>query len=319
MNELQKLIDSAFKRATKITVKKTKKKLTYYKLLSLARMQSFADYILARLRSLLQELPVYEQLHPFYRAMIDISIGGKDKYKFLLGCISWSAKMVERFKHEYMKKVRYALELRLVHFYRKQFYGRVVSVLEQNADKYEKLLQLLRELKKLPEIDPNIPTFVVAGFPNVGKSTFISNVSTAKVKIAPYPFTTKTVHVGHYMLDEVRRVQLVDTPGIAKKDFARLKDIELRAYFAVRYLASALIFIIDVSCTCGYSLEDQLELFNKLTNEFNKNVYVIKSKIDLGDAELPQLRAKKVYSANLTEKERCQEIFKDILREESIS
>lgn len=54
------------------------------------------------------------------------------------------------------------------------------------------------------------------GFPNAGKSTFISQVSAARPKIAAYPFTTLTPNLG-VMIDEVdpdRRMVIADIPGL---------------------------------------------------------------------------------------------------------
>ena len=54
------------------------------------------------------------------------------------------------------------------------------------------------------------------GFPNAGKSTFISKVSAARPKIADYPFTTLTPNLG-VMIDEVdpeKRMIIADIPGL---------------------------------------------------------------------------------------------------------
>jgi GTP-binding protein len=54
----------------------------------------------------------------------------------------------------------------------------------------------------------------VVGFPNVGKSTFISAVSRAKPKIADYPFTTLTPNLGVASLGPERSFVIADIPGI---------------------------------------------------------------------------------------------------------
>lgn len=56
----------------------------------------------------------------------------------------------------------------------------------------------------------------IIGLPNAGKSTFISKVSAARPKIAPYPFTTLTPNLG-VMIDEVdpdMRLVVADIPGL---------------------------------------------------------------------------------------------------------
>jgi GTP-binding protein len=57
------------------------------------------------------------------------------------------------------------------------------------------------------------------GFPNVGKSTFISSVSRARPKVADYPFTTLVPHLGVVSLGDTRQGDsrsfvLADIPGL---------------------------------------------------------------------------------------------------------
>lgn len=52
------------------------------------------------------------------------------------------------------------------------------------------------------------------GFPNAGKSTFLSAVSAAHPKIADYPFTTLAPQLGISELDDVRRLVIADIPGL---------------------------------------------------------------------------------------------------------
>lgn len=67
--------------------------------------------------------------------------------------------------------------------------------------------ELQLELKLLADVG-------LLGYPNVGKSTFISVVSEAKPKIANYHFTTITPVLGVVRIDEERSFVLADIPGI---------------------------------------------------------------------------------------------------------
>src|SRR5690348_12961738 len=75
----------------------------------------------------------------------------------------------------------------------------------QTGSKGEELdLQL--ELKLLADVG-------LVGFPNAGKSTFISTVSAAKPKIADYPFTTLEPNLGVVRLGN-REMVIADIPGL---------------------------------------------------------------------------------------------------------
>jgi GTP-binding protein len=76
---------------------------------------------------------------------------------------------------------------------------------EQGEHGVERWLKL--EMKLMADI-------ALVGFPNAGKSTFISSVSAAKPKIANYPFTTLEPHLGVVRLNNTTEFVIADIPGI---------------------------------------------------------------------------------------------------------
>jgi len=159
----------------------------------------------------------------------------------------------------------------------------------QTGSKGEEIdLQL--ELKLLADVG-------LVGFPNAGKSTFISTVSAARPKIADYPFTTLEPHLGVVDLGDFRTLVIADIPGLIEGAHtgAGLGDRFLRHIERTKLL----LHLVDVSSASGRDAVSDYETVNRELASYNEDLatrpqFVVATKIDALDEpeRLESLRQK---------------------------
>jgi nucleolar GTP-binding protein len=141
--------------------------------------------------------------------------------------------------------------------------------------------QVRQHLGRLPAIDPNTRTLLICGYPNVGKSSFLKSVTRADVDVQPYAFTTKSLFVGHFDYKYLR-FQAIDTPGILDHPLEEMNTIEMQSITAIAHLRSAILYFMDLSEQCGYTVQAQMQLFQSIKPLFaNKLVFIVINKIDV--------------------------------------
>lgn len=141
--------------------------------------------------------------------------------------------------------------------------GRMATICKRLKDPLVYLEQVRQHLGRLPSIDPNTRTLVICGYPNVGKSSFLKNISRADVDIQPYAFTTKSLFVGHFDY-KMLRFQAIDTPGILDHPLEEMNTIEHQSICAIAHLRAAVLYFMDLSEQCGYSVSAQVSLFHSM-------------------------------------------------------
>ncbi len=273
------LMEKAFHRASKITKNGTNP-LDSRKKTALAKVTAAGDIIVTALSSYVDRFPRVDKEDDFFPQLMDVVIG-VDRYKKALGAANWCAVRVEKLKNESLYNIRKTKDPEIIEAQRRGFYGRLNSYVKRISDDLEFLQDAREKLKRIPSVDPKIPSLVVAGFPNVGKSNLVTVLSSAAPQIAPYPFTTKGIIVGHRQ-DDWRKYQIIDTPGLLDRTFDERNAIEKQAVLALRYLTDVMLFVIDPSETCGYGLDVQEKLLRNIEDNFSGvPIIVAESKSDI--------------------------------------
>ncbi|MDL0132374.1 NOG1 family protein [Halobacterium salinarum] len=276
----EELIDQAFSRAARAGRAKQGVEAQQ------SMLQTASNILGDNLHNVVTEWPDFDHVDPFYGELADAilreefaSEDGIDELRQHLSELSWASSKTHDLGREYIGRLPNDAEK--ARSLRKQGFGRMGSVMDQVEDDLEAVGAARDALKTLPEIQPDVPTVVVAGYPNVGKSSFVNAVTNASIETAEYPFTTKSVDIGHFERDHVTW-QLVDTPGLLDRPADERNEIEDQAVSALTHVGDVILFFVDASAACGYPVADQQALRAEVGDRFGDAPLVtVCSKTDL--------------------------------------
>jgi len=277
----EEVLDKGFSRAKKsadrvddpVKVFRVRKQLT-------RMVQTAADVMSQYLEDTERSWPSLDQMPIFDKAMVDACVGCDD-YRHHLSMLGWASKQMRKIAKQNSDKIIRTARFEVMHDARKEAYGRISSIMRRVGPSLDWLHKSRMILRELPVIDQVCPTIVVCGAPNVGKSAFISSLSSGNMEVNHYPFTTKQLHVGHF---KHRRVphQMVDTPGLLDRPMDDRNAIEMQAIAAIEHVGSLCIFLMDISEQCGTTLEDQHNLLEEVKSLLPEiDMIVVVSKADL--------------------------------------
>jgi nucleolar GTP-binding protein len=264
------ILDRSFRRAAKKMKEKLNKDRANEEFVRAVR-----SAIHDRLVYIIRGFPEFDKLPQFYRELTDI-LFGIDRIKQSLGAVGWAAKHTGMVGGELAFQARKSTDSLGV---RKRAVARLASMVHQIDGDLIFLNEVRNVLRTLPHIDDSF-TVVIAGYPNVGKSSFIRRVSTATPEVASYPFTTKGIIVGHRDVGR-ERVQFVDTPGILDRPADERNAIERQALSAIMNVANVVLFILDPSEHCGYPIEVQRRLLDEVAGLVSVPIVAVANKSDI--------------------------------------
>ena len=316
------IIEYAHTKSKKLSMKSSKeiKKIPRVKIREVARLQEYVKLVKSKLLEVVEGFPTIDRLHPFYLELTEILVG-TDKLKLSLGAVHKCIPPISQIMSDHLEALKLSQDHKQMKKTRSAAKGRIASIVRATKKNLDFLIEAKKKLSRLPGIIPDSPTIVCAGFPNVGKSTLVREVSTAEPEIAYYPFTTKKVIIGHLQVRE-HRVQIVDTPGILDRPMSKRNEIEKQAITALKYLAHVIIFILDPSEACGWSINDQTNLLHEVQRMFPIiPILIAFNKLDIAPPEKIEEAKKLVpdaYEIVATEGTGVSELLQDAVDEVDI-
>ena len=160
-----------------------------------------------------------------------------------------------------------------------------------------KELEVILELKVIADVG-------LVGFPNVGKSTFLSRVTNARPKIANYHFTTLNPNLGVVDMDGGKGFVIADIPGLIEgaSEGVGLGHEFLRHIERTRLL----VHIVDAAGTEGRDPIEDIKAINNELEKYNADIasrpqIIVANKIDAiyAEGEDPVEKIKKVFEEGM--------------------
>ncbi|KAN0063942.1 Nucleolar GTP-binding protein 1 [Thecaphora frezii] len=254
-------------------------KITRIRSFYMRKVMFTKDAFNEKLDAILTEFPIMDNLHPFVSSLLNV-LYDKNHYKLALGQLNTARHLIEQVAKDYVRLIKFGDSLYRCKQLKRAAMGRMATIMRRQKDPLAYLEQVRQHMSRLPSIDPSTRTLLICGYPNVGKSSFINKVTRADVDVQPYAFTTKSLFVGH-MDYKYLRWQVIDTPGILDHPLEEMNTIEMQSITALAHLRAAVLYFMDLSEQCGYTVEAQVQLFNSIKPLFaNKPTILAINKVD---------------------------------------
>ncbi|KAF3919293.1 hypothetical protein ABW21_db0200263 [Orbilia brochopaga] len=278
----QEFLDIVLSRTTRKTptVIRAGFKISRIRAFYLRKVKFTQDTFTEKLQAILDGFPKLQDIYPFHKDLMN-TLYDADHFRIALGQLSTAKHLIEQVCRDYVRLIKYAQSLFQCKQLKRAALGRMATITRRLKDPLQYLEQVRQHLGRLPGIDPNTRTLLICGYPNVGKSSFLRSITRADVDVQPYAFTTKSLFVGHFDYKYLR-FQAIDTPGILDHPLEEMNTIEMQSITAIAHLKSVILYFMDLSEQCGYSVAAQVQLFHSIKPLFaNKIVFVVVNKIDV--------------------------------------
>jgi nucleolar GTP-binding protein len=142
-----------------------------------------------KLSSIVEGFSQLNDIHPFYGDLMNV-LFDRDHYKLALGHINKAKSIDDSVANDYVRLLKFADSLYRAKMLKRAALGRMCTLMKKLKSSLSYLEEVRKHMSRLPLIDTNARTLIVTGYPNVGKSSFMNNVTNANVDVQEYAFTT---------------------------------------------------------------------------------------------------------------------------------
>ncbi len=247
------------------------------------RIKTFGSLLAEQIKKEADSFPEIAKVPKIYIELLEVYVR-RESLEKNISYLRWIAKKIKQMQMDYLREIKYARHTQDARKMRKEFYGRAASFLRRSKKIFSGLFEF-RFLKRLPDLQ-EMPTIVIAGMPNAGKTSLLYRLTGSKPEIEPYAFTTRELMVGYLESATFMNMQIIDTPGLLDRPLEKRNRIEMQSLAVLKVIADFIVYVFDLSEIAG-PLEKQASLHEHIKKEFKKPVIPVANKTDiLGIKEL---------------------------------
>ncbi|MFH0714309.1 MAG: GTPase [Candidatus Diapherotrites archaeon] len=288
---LEEIMESAFKSARKDTAQSTfsSNRFENEKRKEVEKVKKVSETIRDFLKKEVRRVPNIEELSPFQRETLKAELD-INELRNALGHLEKTAQLIKKVRFQAIQnlyQIRRREDYPKLARETKSVYGKIASIVRKAEKSQRIVVEAQKKLAEIPKISEEAPVLLLAGFPNTGKSEILKRLTGSNVKIAQYAFTTQSINVGKFKVKHVE-AQVIDCPGLLDRE--KHSAVEEKALVALTHLKGRIAFIADPSEACGYRINEQYSLFEKMRKEFaGKKFLLVYNKSDIYTAEQLEL------------------------------
>ncbi|XP_031502291.1 uncharacterized protein LOC116265660 isoform X2 [Nymphaea colorata] len=232
------------------------------------------------LRGYMENFPYKQNLHPYERSLIDLTLGD-GRYEEVLGSVDVLRKKINSVGKSQASLCANSMSKKEAVERLNEGIKKLEEVFLHDGSAVDDLLKIAKTLRAMPVVDPGTPTLCLVGAPNVGKSSLVRVLSSGKPEVCNYPFTTRGILMGHIVLN-YERFQVTDTPGLLRRPHDERNNIEKLTLAVLSHLPTAILYVHDLSGECGSSPSDQFVTYKEIRSRFHEQLWLdVISKCDL--------------------------------------